>query len=146
MLPFFGMLLPRANPILVALGFDTGYSSQDTVNPTAVLTITVKRDGTWAIGVGVADTLVSGSPSSGSWCGNPSAEIGDQAEVQFVVANEVNTPTIVNDAASYTALTSDRTINISRGGGVTATADITINVRSAGVTVTDTTAVTVDGT
>lgn len=148
MLPFSGLLLPRASPILVAdLGFDTAYSSTDGVNPTAALIITVKRDGTWTITVGTGDTLSLGSPASGNWCSNRTSDIGDQAEVQFVVANEVNTPVIVNGASSYTALTSDRTIDISRGAGATATADITINVRANGVVVTDTIApVTVDGT
>lgn len=146
-LPFFGLVLPKASPTLVALGFDAAYSSTDATNPTAALTITVKRNGTWAITVGPTDTLSLGSPASGTWAANGSVDIGDQAEVQFVVANELNTPVIVNDAASYTALTSDRTINISRGGGIAAQADITINVRANGVVVTDTIApVTVDGT
>lgn len=147
-LPFFGLVLPKASPVLVAnLGFDAAYTSTDAVNPTAALIITVKRDGTWAITVGPGDVLSLGSPASGTWTTNPSIDIGDQAEVQFVVANEVNVPVIVNDAAAYTALTADRAINISRGGGISATADITINVRANGVVVTDTIApVTVDGT
>lgn len=142
------MLLPKAAPTLVAnLGFDANYRSDDAVNPTAALTITVKRDGTWAITVGPGDVLTTGSPASGTWAANPGPQVGDQAEVQFVVANQVNAPTITNDASSYTAITTDRAINISKGGGATASADITVNVRAYGQVVTDTMApVTVDGT
>ena len=147
MLPFFGLLIPKAMAVLVAnLGFDASYLSTDAVNPTAALTITVKRDGTWTVTVGPNDDL-NGGTASGTWAANPSFDVGDLAEVQFVTANPVNSPTITNNASSYTAITSDITINVSKGGGASASVDITVNVRCSGLTVTDSIVpVTVDGT
>ena len=146
-LPFSGLLIPKATAVLVAnLGFDASYLSTDAVNPTAALTITVKRDGTWTVTVGPNDDL-NGGTASGTWAVNPAFDVGDLAEVQFVTANEVNSPNITNGASSYTALTSDRTIAIDRGAGASASVDVTVNVRASSLTVTDSIVpVTVDGT
>lgn len=124
------------------------YSSTDVVNPTASAQLNVKTDGTWTITVGAVDTL-AGAPTSGTWLNPAVAGYAHEYQVQFVVTNQVNAPTIVNDAASFTTVTSDLALNISKGGGVTASADITVNFRPVGgssTVLTDTANFLVDGT
>ena len=124
---------------------DAAYTSIDGVDPTASLTITFKRDGTWAITVGAGDGL-GGTPASGNWAASPEATSGDSATVIYATANPVNAPSITNNAATDTPLTGDVTIVISKGGGTQATIDVTCTVKSGASQVAETTNILVDGT
>lgn len=144
----FSIVAGQSGALVSDFGLVGPYSSADAVNPTALATITVNTDGTWAITVGPGDVL-TGTPASGTWLHPATAGYSHEYQVQFVVTNQVNAPTIVNDAAAFTTVTSNLALQISKGGGATASADITVNLRRVGSStteLTDTANFQVDGT
>lgn len=144
MLPFSGLTLQGGVVQLVAdLGFDANYTSTDAVNPIAQITVTIKRDGTWAVTGGSGDVLTG--TASGTWAASPNATVGDSAFVKFSDTNEVGTPTITNGASDYTQINADITFVISKPTTL-ASCDLTISITSGGATTTDTANLSVDGT
>lgn len=116
------------------LGLDAAYRAvDDGVLPTiCAMTFTVKRDGSWTMTVGADDSFTLGTTFSGFWTLDPSADVGDGFEVQYTSANQVNSPTITNNAVGYTAITGDITYLVSKGSGATSSVDMTANFRRAG--------------
>lgn len=120
--------------LVADLGLDAAYAAQDdgALPHTCAMTYTVKRDGSWTMTVAADDSFSVGTTFSGFWCADPSADVGDGFEVRFDSANQVNAPTITNDASAYTAITGDLTYVVSKGAGATASVDLTPNFRRAG--------------
>lgn len=131
-LPFFALTIPKNHPFVNDFGMGASYAADEAGAATSV-TLTVNRDGTWAITFGSGDTP-SGTPTSGNWAASRFSTVGDAFEVKFTQSNEVGSPGIANDAASYTAITANRAIAVSKTGA-DASADILVEIREAGFTV-----------
>lgn len=131
-----------ANNYLVAdLGLDTTYEASEVLNPVS-FTLTFKTDRTWEITVGSGDSLV-GSPTSGTWL----TAGGTAADHELEITVGAGTPTVVNDASSWIAMTANRAIQISIGGGSSGSRGITAKLRriGGGLQVSDTSDITVNG-
>jgi hypothetical protein len=136
------MLLPMfsggAPTTLVAdFGMGAAYAGTQAGAATSV-TLTVNRDGTWAITFGSADTP-SGTPTSGTWASAPLTDAGDYFELKFTIANQLNSPNTSNDAAAFTRLTSSLSVQIAKTLA-DASADVTVDIQSVGgaLTLSDT--------
>lgn len=129
-LPFFALTIPKAHPFVNDFGMASNYSATETGAATSVI-LTVNRAGTWAITFGSGDTP-AGTPTSGSWAASPFSTVGDIFEVKFTPSNQVGSPTITNGASSYTALTANRSIEVSKSGA-DASADILVEIREVNI-------------
>lgn len=133
-----------------ALRFDpAGYDSTDGSVAACSCTVRVQPNGVWSVFGGSGD-IVTGSPTAEAW-GNPFPTINDlDFQVQYVVSNQVNSPTIVNGASSYTSINGNIDITVSTSSTSTVrSADITVNIRRTGTTepvLTQTFNVSVQGT
>lgn len=91
------------------LGLDANYSATEVLALTEV-TLTVLTDGTWLITVGAGDFL-GGSPISGTWLNGGSAA---DYQVRFTPSGQVNSPTITNCCAAYTAVSANRAFKVEK--------------------------------
>jgi hypothetical protein len=141
-------------------GFDTDYeadsASVDGKPRTAGLRITLDESGNWTVAAyGTGASLVSGTPTSGTWAASPGAGAGSQWQVKFTtVSQSTGDASIGNGASSYQSLSSLRSyaasvssslgdspftdvveVNISMrnvaSGAVTALATVTLTVTAS---------------
>lgn len=100
------------------------YSATQSAAAVSVI-FTLKTDGTWAITFGAGDTG-GGTPLTGTWllAGGVAADY----EVKYTFPNQVNSPTIVNDAAAFTAMSANRVGSVSKTNA-DASSDFQIEIR-----------------
>lgn len=126
----------NARRLVFDLGLGAGYTATQSAASTSVIW-TIKTDGSWEITFGAGDTG-GGTPLTGTWLqagGNAS-----DYEVQFSTANESGSPIITNGASSFTAVSANRSIEVSKSLA-DASADVTGVIRRIAATsesVTDT--------
>ena len=95
---------------LAALTLGASYTSTDPGGPAAQLTLRFNTDGTWDFAVGSGDTP-SGTPTSATWL--PAGASAADYEVKYTVtAGPSNGAVVTNGAAAYSALSAQRTIDI----------------------------------
>ncbi len=123
---------------LAAFGMATtspGYDADNTGNGAPChITLKVYLDGSWAV-LPTPGAIFTGSPVYGRWANGPVDP--SEFELQFTTANLVNTPTIVNGSSSYAQMDkiTSRTCDVAKSAnGVTASADVTMNIRRIGTT------------
>ena len=134
-------LLSSSGAFLVAdLGLGAAYTSTQATS-LAELTLTIKTDGTWTLTAGTGDTL-GGTPTSGTWL--IPGGIAAEHSVRFTPSNQVNTPTITNGAASFTAIASNITVKVEKSLD-NASADVLVEITSANGAVSDTTNLAANG-
>lgn len=126
MLPFSGLMLPRGRLLAYSLTLGAVYEGIQ-AGSTAGVILTFKTDGTWEITFDPAD-VGSGTPLTGTWL--VSGGTASEYEIRYTPSNQVNTPTIVNDAATYTALSANRLISVKKTSA-DAEADVLVEVRFA---------------
>lgn len=87
--------------------------------------LTFKTDGTWAYTVGAGDSS-GGTPTTGTWLlsGGAAADY----EILYTPSGGVNSPTIVNDASSYTAVSANRAFTVSKNSA-DASSDVLVSIR-----------------
>ena len=124
-LPFSGLLVPTVRQLVSNIGLGAAYTATQSASNTSVI-LTIKSDGTWTVTFDPGDTT-SGTPTSGTSL--LTGGIAADHEVLFTVSNQVGSPVISNGAASYTALTSNRTVSVSKNGSA-ASADIRVDIRA----------------
>ncbi len=128
--PTVGMGCATASiPLVADFGMGANYSATQAGSPTAV-TLTVKRDGTWTVTFGGGDTP-AGSPTSGTWTTSSSTAIGDEYQVLYTVSNQVNSPTVTNNASDWVLVNGDITLTIAKGAA-DASADVNARIRPTG--------------
>lgn len=128
-MPLAGMAGCQQPTIALAADFGMGasYSGTQAGSPTSVV-LTVKNDGTWTITFGAGDTP-AGSPTSGTWAASTSAGVGNDYQVLYETSGAVNSPTITNNASTYTTVTGDITITVARAAA-NASANVTVSMRA----------------
>lgn len=133
-MPLLGLNGGAGAALVSDFGMGASYTGTHAASAASVQ-LTVKTDGTWAITFGAGDTP-AGTPTSGVWATNTFSGVGAGFEAQFTTANEIGTPGIGNDAAAFTQITTDLSIQVSRTGA-NASADVTVNIRRLGSSSTE---------
>ncbi len=115
--------------LVADFGMGANYSGTQAGAGTSV-TLTVYPDGRWEITFGSGDTP-AGTPTSGRWATGSASDIGLDFDVQYTTAGGGGSPTIVNDASSYTQITIPLAISVSKAMA-DANVDVTVNLRKRG--------------
>lgn len=133
-MPLLGLNGGAGAALVTDFGMGASYSATQAGSQTS-LTLTVRTNGTWDIVEGAGDTI-GGTPLTGVWATNTFSGVGAGFELQFATANEVNAPTISNDAAAFTQITADLSIQVAKLSA-NASVDVTPNLRKLGSSSTE---------
>lgn len=122
-LPFFGLRGSNPDTLVNDIGLEAAYDSVQSA-ALAELTLTFSTAGTWAFTVGAGDTL-GGTPTSGTWLASGAAA---EYEILFTPSNLVNSPTVTNGAATYTAMSANRAFKVEKNNA-DASAECLVSIR-----------------
>lgn len=126
MLPFSGLTLPKGFARLAALTHGATYTATEPTGTDVRVMLAFKTDGTWEVTFDPGDTP-TGTPLSATWL--PSGGLVADYEVKFTVTvSPASYGVVTNGASSYSALSTNRSIDLYGGGAGPDTDTITFTV------------------